>query len=395
MNELELVEKAAKKLADIEKQQSVLLENMSKKASQEEVDALRSTLESVTTSIARLNTAIEEHASAIENLQVTQPADIAVEASKHIAKLKDLRNKRGRIILDNSLVGIRNVVRKSINAPYISSVSTMQDITYLNQRMIPSLVDIFLREDAPTPSMIFLSLDITATGGGTSNVQGCFLPTETDGDLTTVTINATTFRGWTQVCDTHLEDYPQFLDAIYDIMSQIIGNRIDASIVSSLLVNSTLNTIYPSYTTLAGQVVDANFYDVVAIHMMDVVSTTNGKYVPNYVLLNPIDVARYVTSKITSSYVTQLDVAGIQFPRIFISTQVPSNTFYLLDSNAVGYYPVRGTEIEIATQDTDNFRRGIQTIRASERGIIGATNLSAFGVVRGQIDTTIANFRTP
>lgn len=398
MNELELVEKAAKKLADLEKEQKALQDAMTKKASQEEIDTLKQSLTSVNESIEQMRSAIEAHTAVIENLQVTEQKDVPEQAQKNLELLEFFNKKHDKGLkktFKTSLVELRKFVKKAITAPYANIFTMSETIEYINQKIRPGVVDIFLSSAANTGSIIALDFDVVNQGGGASKTQGCFLPSETDANLIPVSFTATTFRGFTKTCDTNIEDYNNLLDVIYDIMSQIVSNQVDTSIMTSLTSTAINNTALPSYTALASSVPECTFYDIVAIHTMDMFNISRGRYLPQYVILHPTDASRVLTSKISGSYVEKLMVEGFTMPKVFVSPIMPLGQFLLVDSETLRYHPVRGLEIEVATQNEDDFLRGILTFRASERGIIVRTNIMIYGSIIGTINSTITNFTAP
>lgn len=398
MNELEIIEKAAKKMAELEKSRDNILAKLQTKASQEEVDTLRASLEEVSTAIVRLNEAISSHTTIIESLTVDGQQELPVEDPDNI-DLARLSSSKARKDLsrtfNTSFVQFKKFIKKAINAPYISSNVSTEGISFLNQRLTPSLVDIFYRQPAQSPTLRMLFFEMKIVGGGSSNTSGCFLPPETDIDLSTKDFNATTYRGWTKVCDTAIEDYNNMMEAIYELMSQIIGGHIDTSLYTAISTNSSLVTSMPSWISMAASIPECTLYDVIATVSMDIVNISLGKYRPDYVLLNPVDSIRLFTDKTVATHLDRLGVEGFGLPKIFLTTTVPAGSFYVIDSSIIGYYPVRGLNVSVATQNDDDFKRGILTIRADERGIITDNGLGKFGMVTGNIANAIANYNKP
>lgn len=399
----DFLEKAAEKLAELEKQKDAISKEMATKASSEEVNSLRNSFQLVSQSIEDLKQTLEAHAQTIESLQVsdTSQEQQDVQASKALKSLRkeNLMNlKQAKMLnLGFSVYDIEKMVKKAVTAPYGGLTYADPTIQYLNNAMQPTLLSLFPTKNT-RGTIEYLDIDPTSiVTTVSSNSSGCFPVTDSTLPLVKNTKPITTYRNFVTVCDTHLEDYDELAPTIAELLMQGLINRVDDNIVNELNTNAVQNTTLPSYTSLAGTIENANIYDLMLIHMADMITITNGKYYPDYMILNPITAARFMAAKSPNNYLLaeKLGVNGIRIPQIYTHPLVAANRFYLISSNCGTWYSVRDASIEVAVQDGEQFRQGIVTIRGSERGTFLMTIVSSFGSIQGTISTSLANYETP
>jgi hypothetical protein len=288
------------------------------------------------------------------------------------------------------------MVKKAVTADYGGLTFADPTINYLNVAMRPSLLSLF--NTRPTSGVIqFLDLDPVTVEMDWDGNAGCFLPPESAMTLEKNTANPVTYRNWITVCDTNLEDYDQLAPAISELLIQGLTNSVDTSIIGELVSKAKANTTLPSYTDLAGTIDECNIYDLMLVHMADMISTTRGKFAPNYMLLNPVTAAGLMATKSLGTYLLsdKLGLNGMAMPQIFTHPEVGADDFYLISSNCGTWYTARDASVELAIQDGEQFRQGIVTLRGSERGVFLMTLISSYGAIKGTISTSLANYEKP
>jgi hypothetical protein len=397
---MEQIEKAISKLAELELEKSKIEKEMSTKASAQEVEALRASLAAVNESIATMMSAIEAHTKMIESLQVTEDQQEETQKSLTNVFRKDtlMKIKDSKFLnFNTSVAEIDKMVKKAVTAEYAGSVRTLQQIDFLNLAMSPTLLSLFATRPAQSGSVMYLDLEVNTDATQSSETEGCFLPLESDMELERNIKPLTTYRNWTTVCDTHLEDYPELANSIAELLLQGLVNAVDKEIIAQLDTLGKLNTTLPSYTFLANSINECNIYDLMLIHTSDMITTTRGKFVPKYMILNPVTAAGLMARKSANTYLLQqqLGLNGMAMPTIFTHHLVPEDRFFLISDRCGVYYTGRDASVELATQDAEHFRRGIVTLRGSERGMFLITLISSFGVIRGDISSSIANYTAP
>lgn len=379
-----------KKMAELEAHKDYLEREMAKKATQEEISALMASLESITASIAQLQEAINSHASTIESLQVSEQ----VTASKSVPIRRDLKSiNKGTNKISLSASEFRGFIRKAISAPYTFTGEVLSDIDYMRKYYAPGLVDLFLSR--PIQGQLeYMDITSDTFQAAYNSSQGCFTPVESDANLQRFTLAPTTFRGFTKVCDTTLEDYDSMIDVISELLIQSISRRIDNVIFGILVSQGIPANTAPSWTTYANSIPSANLYDVAMIHSADISNLSEGKHMATHLLINPIDMPRVLISKQLENYINPALGLESTTPRITVypTTSITAGTYVVVSQTACRYHPVRETLIEISNSDLEDFKSGTVTVRASERGTPLVRNSDRYGIIHGDIATSITNY---
>lgn len=116
---------------------------------------------------------------------------------------------------------------------------------------------------------------------------------------------------------------------------------------------------------------DATLYDLVAIMRVEVMNNRQSKYMPNYVIMNPVDILRYKLSKgsdghyVLPPFITA-NGAVIDGCAVVESSQVTEGTLVVGDFRFGTIYDLEGVTVEVGFVD-DQFIQNTKTILAEQR----------------------------
>lgn len=116
---------------------------------------------------------------------------------------------------------------------------------------------------------------------------------------------------------------------------------------------------------------DATLYDLVAIMRVEIMNSRQSKYMPNYVVMNPVDILRYKLAKGSNGhYVLPPFIAdnGAQIDGCLVveSSQVTEGTLVVGDFRFGTIYDLEGVTVEVGWVD-DQFIQNTKTILAEQR----------------------------
>lgn len=116
------------------------------------------------------------------------------------------------------------------------------------------------------------------------------------------------------------------------------------------------------------RVANANLFDVIRIAATKIMVAGKGKFVPNYVVLNPTDSEELDLTKNTEGdYIMpafySADGQLIKGARVVENTGITAGTFLIGDFRHLHVRPNGGTEIEISNSDSDDFQKDLIAIK--------------------------------
>ena len=377
----------AQKASEIEAFKIELEKKIVQKASQEEIDALKSSLSSVTQQLDALNQQLSMHATLIESMRVepTPPADSIEQARLEIQNSIKQLSKKEPVKIERSIFEIR----KALTATYPPYSKNDYTLKLLPGSNTPYISELFLRNSITPAAIDYLDMTLKSVSVADSNADGCFPVPPSALNLVRRTNNATTFRAKIDICDTILEDIPRIEEELSNMLESDMMARMDNIIISRFNSIGTPQNLTPSWTALANLIPQVNIMDIAHIHASDIMEISNGMYKAAYMILNPVDYARYITAK-SQSYVAG-NSTNIQF---FQSTTVVPGTYYVVASDAAEVYPVREFQMKLV-DDVTNASDGILSARCSMRANILVKNIAVYGIVFGSINAAITNYLLP
>jgi len=135
---------------------------------------------------------------------------------------------------------------------------------------------------------------------------------------------------------------------------------------------------------LTGGVVDASLADLIIYVATKITNGKDGKYMPNYVLLNPVDFNRLRLKKdANNNYIIppfmSPDGMSIGGMKVLESSLVTANTMLVGDFNWATYYQMEGYSLELGYGD-GQFVQDIMLLKARKRGnvLVRNVDLTAF-----------------
>lgn len=335
--------------------------------------------------ISGLEEKIEKVAVGLKGLQEMQPQKPETLKSlleKNMDGLKELRDGRKSLILDVKTNVLTSSITSDTQAMRLPDVG--QEAT--RRIMIPSL---------------FRQASVSANNHGTIRYF----------DQSTVTRNADakaeaddapeSALAWTEyslTLEKLLDTIPVSHEAITDI--DFVENEIRRFLEVNMALkeeqqvyagNGTapewegVYTNATEYTQVMGaaenKVQDANLYDLALYVATKITNGYAGKYMPNYVLLNPADVNRMRLEKdangqyVIPPFVSRdgMDVAGMN---IIESSLVTANTMLVGDFNMGTYYRQEGYTVELG-YGNGQFIADLMTLKARKRGNLLVRNVDA------------------
>lgn len=284
-------------------------------------------------------------------------------------------------------------IQKAINAAYaLGNVGMANEpLKYITSDYKPSLYEYF-NVETTDKSQITINDIQNLTVYTSSDSQGCFTVTESLMNINASQYNPYTIRVQAPVCDTTLEDYEGIEDVIDDIFATQLKRGLSENLYNELLNGVPGNTT-PSYTALAGQIVETTIFDLAVIHQMDAVSQSNGTINPNVMFLNPIDYTRLVTQK-TNANANIYSMYGIVMNGIsFVPNNViPQGTYVLCDTTKIDVLIKRDVTLELVTGSHSEASAGNKLIIGSMRAFLILPATYAYASIFGTINTELANY---
>lgn len=124
----------------------------------------------------------------------------------------------------------------------------------------------------------------------------------------------------------------------------------------------------------ADSVDNANVYDLIAVLRVVLTTSKQSKYMPNIVLMNPIDILKFKLKKATDGhYVLPPFIAAngmiVDSISVVETNQVTANTLTIGDFRYGTIYEAQGMEVEIGLIDKQ-FVQDAMTIKASKRELL-------------------------
>lgn len=171
-----------------------------------------------------------------------------------------------------------------------------------------------------------------------------------------------------------LKHGPELVAAIRSMLQEDLNIVVDGQLLAGNGTAPNLQGVLGVATVLnagaigAQRVADANLFDVLRIAGTKIASAGNGKYIPNYVVLNPVDTEKFdLTKNSEGDYIMPpfYDAAGrrVSGARIIENTAITAGTFLMGDFRHLHVRPKGGVEIELTNTDGTDFQSDILSIK--------------------------------
>lgn len=175
-----------------------------------------------------------------------------------------------------------------------------------------------------------------------------------------------------------LQDAPQLVAAIKGWLQEDINIATDQQLINGNGVGDNLSGIFTLASTLDAAAVGtkrvefANLADVIRVAITKVVVAGKGKFLANYVLLNPDDAdALDLTKDENGQYILppfkSADGQTIKGARIIENVGIPAGKFLVGDFRKLHIGTKGGVEIEMTNSDGDDFKKDILSVKLRRR----------------------------
>lgn len=220
-------------------------------------------------------------------------------------------------------------------------------------------------------------------------------------DVVEVRQSAKKVTAYTKASMELIHDIPYMESLINEDLMKRVALKVDEQVLTGSGVGANLTGIFTSATSFAAgtfalSVPNANRYDVLAIALTQVYTNN---FVPNYILLNPIDVAQMDVTKgsdghyVLPSFVSN-DGKEVKSTPIILNNGIPVGQYMVMDSTAAEVYTRDGVNISVGYEN-DDFTRNQVTVMAEWRGLCVVKSNNAGAFVKGVFATNIAAILLP
>lgn len=142
------------------------------------------------------------------------------------------------------------------------------------------------------------------------------------------------------------------------------------------------------------RVANANLFDVLRIAATKIATAGKGQFIPNYVILNPVDTETFdLTKNADGDYIMPpfYDASGrlVRGARVIENTGITAGTFLMGDFNYMHVRPNGGYELELSNSDGDDFSQDIIAMKLSRYLAAYVKNNNNGAFMTGTIATAI------
>ena len=175
-----------------------------------------------------------------------------------------------------------------------------------------------------------------------------------------------------------LQDAPQLVNAIKGWLQEDINIVTDDQLLNGDGVGDNISGVFTVASVLDAtevgtkRVSDANLADVIRVAITKAVVAGKGKFIPNYILLNPEDADELdLTKDANGQYVLppfkSADGTTIKGARIIENVGITAGEFLVGDFRKLHIGTKGGVEIELSNSDGDDFSKDILSVKLRRR----------------------------
>jgi HK97 family phage major capsid protein len=181
-----------------------------------------------------------------------------------------------------------------------------------------------------------------------------------------------------------LTDFVQLADDIEKFLRINLALKVESQLWDGDGITPNLVGLSESATAFSGYagtgVDEPNVYDLLTVLRAEMISSKGGKYVPDFVLMNPVDLALLrVTKENTEGYVFKQDLTMIAGMRVVECAEVVAGSLLFGDSRFAKIYTIGGgATVEIGYVG-DQFKENKLTLLCEERLALLVRNADADG----------------
>jgi HK97 family phage major capsid protein len=175
-----------------------------------------------------------------------------------------------------------------------------------------------------------------------------------------------------------LKDAPQLVSAIKGWLNEDVNIVTDNQLLNGNGIGDNLPGVFTVASELDATAVgdkrveDANLYDVIRVALTKVAVSGKGKFIANYVLLNPEDAdALDLTKDANGQYILppfrSADGTTIKGARVIENVAIPTGEFLVGDFRKLHIGVKGGAEVEMTNSDGTDFAKDILSVKLRRR----------------------------
>lgn len=371
----DLIEWQTKSIEDLKKTatekdaNTVEIEKQLRELTAANVTAMKSSLESQGTEIAKLMKEVESKTS---ELPVTQKAAIYKALSE---KKDDLAE-----MVKNGAKKIKLEIKASQGAADIDSgtdfAEMMPGVGQLATRQ-PFMRSLFNQRNTTKEYIKYNDQETIVRDA--KNVAACAASTH-DSKITwkVRTLQITKVRDFVDVCIDMMEDYEWVTGEIRDLVNTDVALKVDEGLLLGSGTNPDLNSVDAVASTFAAGDYALSVQAPTVIDLIRVAACQisdlgqNNKFNANVIVMNPADQCLMTLEKdLNNNYLIPnwitTDGVNIGAVRVVTNQLVPVNEAYIMDSTKGTVVSRKGVTVEFGFENNDNFEKELVTVKAYER----------------------------
>lgn len=221
------------------------------------------------------------------------------------------------------------------------------------------------------------------------------------------TLQITKVRDFVDVCIDMMEDYEWVSGEIRDLVNTDVALKVDEGLLLGTAAHPELNSVDAVASTFAAGSYATSVQAPTVIDLIRVAACQisdfgqNNKFNANVVLMNPADQCLMTLEKdlnnnyLIPNWITN-DGVNIGAVRVVTNQLVPVNEAYIMDSTKGTVVSRKGTMVEFGFENNDNFEKELVTVKAYERLNFLVRNVDANAFMHiADIDAAIVAITKP
>ena len=333
--------------------------------------------------LAKTMEAVEKFFTSVEERATTRASKVAVPEQKAVsfdadAVLKDAAS----LIRSKGSVGF--TFKSKAELDYLAKGTDRTDLTGTviepdidPEISRPAVRNAFIENIAnvtPTNSDSVKYTEVLSTTGAPATTAEVAAIPEVDRTFGVVSVPLQKVAGISKHSNELLKYAPELVAVLKDMLDIDLNLIVDGQLLSGNGTAPNLQGVLGvaevlDATAIGAQVIaNANLFDVLRIAMTKISTAGKGKYIPNYIVLNPTDAEELdLTKNADGDYIMPSFVAAggqtIKSARVIENTGITAGTFLIGDFRYLNVRPNGGVEVDFSNSDGTDFAKGIIAIR--------------------------------
>lgn len=341
-----------------------------------------------------------EAKSSVVALQEQKTASF--DAEKVLKEAAALERSKGTVSFSFKDVAELNYLAKGTDRSDLTGVVIEPDKDAEISR--PAVRTTFIENIAnvvPTSSDSVKYTEVLSTSGAPATTAEVATIPEVDRTFGVVTVPVQKIAGISKHSNEILKYGPELVAVIRDMLAIDLNLVVDGQLLSGNGTAPNLQGVLGVAEVLDATAIgtqrkaNANLFDVLRIAMTKIATAGKGKYVANYIVLNPTDAEELdLTKNGSGDYIMPSFVAAggqvIKGARVIENTGITAGTFLIGDFRYLNVRPNGGVEVDFSNSDGTDFAKGIVAIRMQRYLAAYVKNNDSAAFMTGTIATVKA-----